>query len=80
MVNSCLIGTFILTPSTVWGKLRQFVPKYVDFTSFIELDSLYEKDRNESVSTVSRSDLTVVETFNIKGIGYIYSPLLAPVQ
>ena len=39
------------------------------------MNSLYEKDWYKASRSVTRSDLTVIESFNVDGIGFIYSPL-----
>ncbi len=70
-----LLSYSLLNSTTVRGSVRQFVPRYVDFSGNLQVNSLYEKDWYKAAHSVTRSDLTVIESFHVDGIGYIYSPL-----
>lgn len=69
------LASLLCLPSPTLGGAKEFIPEYVDFSADLEIDSLFEHDRNEAVSTTSRSDTTFLEYLNLQGLGYIYSPL-----
>jgi len=70
-----LISYSLLNSAIARGSVRQFVPRYVDFSGNLQVNSLYEKDWYKASHSASRSDLTVIESFHVDGIGFIYSPL-----
>ncbi|MCB2183422.1 MAG: hypothetical protein KQH63_15415 [Desulfobulbaceae bacterium] len=71
----------ILFAQNAWGSYRQFIPKYLDFSAEMGVNSLYEWNKNESDSSSStRSDLTLFEGMKVTGLGYIYSPLFVSLK
>lgn len=72
---SAIVCLVLLNVGPAWGRARQFIPKYVDFSGTLLIKSLYEQDRTKSRNTSSRSDSTFVEAITFSGLGYIYNPL-----
>lgn len=64
-----------------WAALRQFIPKYVDYSASIGMRGLYERATTTS-GTNSRKNkaLTLQEGLSVTGLGYIYSPLFISMQ
>ena len=75
-----LLCSVMCCAGSAWGDLKKFTPKYVDFDGEFQVKSLYDWDKNESTTTSTRYDLTVQEFFNVKGYGYIYSPLFVSMK
>ncbi|MBI5558014.1 MAG: hypothetical protein HY885_10275 [Deltaproteobacteria bacterium] len=57
------------------AAMKQFVPRYVDFSSEMGIGGLYEKDEVEARRSSTRQDYLLQEGVSVKGLGYIYSPL-----
>lgn len=73
------LNLFTSTPAL--AEIRQFIPRYEDFSGKLGVRSLYEQDKNRSNSaTTKRSDLDIIESLNLEGFGYIFSPLFVSMK
>lgn len=63
------------------GAWRHFIPRYVDYSGNLGIESLYEKNTVSSEdNSRKQSDFTVQEGLGLQGLGYIYSPLFISMQ
>ena len=77
---TAMITAMVLSSVNAMAGAREFIPKIVNYTGFIEISGLYKEDENRtknknSSNSYKTDELTIQEILNVGAQGYIYSPL-----